>query len=94
MVVRRLVVFFILLVCGLFLAGSVLAADGVVLQRSVIGGGGEPVTDGSLYILNGTVSEPVASAIVVGGSYGLSSGFWWAGGFGGSTVYLPLVIKN
>ncbi|MBN1993530.1 MAG: hypothetical protein JW953_12590 [Anaerolineae bacterium] len=94
MAVRRVVVFFILLVCGLFLVGSVLAADGVVLRRSVVGGGGGPVTDGSLYLLNGTVSEPVAGVVVVGGSYGLSSGFWWAGGFGGTTVYLPLMLKN
>ena len=84
----------ILLVCGLFLVGSVLAANGVVVQRSVVGGGGEPVTDGSLYILNGTVGEPIAGAIAVTGNYGLGSGFWWPHGFSEFEVYLPLVLKN
>jgi hypothetical protein len=91
---RRFVALSILLVCGLFLLGSVLAANGVVVQRSVIGGGGGPVTDGSLYILNGTVSEPIAGAIAVGGNYGLGSGFWWAGEASESEIYLPLVLKN
>jgi hypothetical protein len=91
---RRFVALSILLVCGLFLVGSVLASNGEVVQRSVIGGGGEPVTDGSLYILNGTVGEPIAGAIAVGGNYGLSSGFWWPHGSSESKVYLPLVLKN
>jgi hypothetical protein len=58
------------------------------------------VTDGSLYILNGTVSEPIAGVVAVEGNYGLGSGFWWPlepggpGGPGGFRVYLPLVLKN
>jgi hypothetical protein len=82
----------VLLVCGLFLVGSVLASNGVAIGRSVIGGGGEQVTDGSLYILNGTLGEPVASAIVLEADYGLGSGFWWP--HGEFAIYLPLVLRN
>jgi hypothetical protein len=88
---NRFLVMLILLVCGLFLAGSVLAANGVAIERSVIGGGGERVTDGSLYILNGTLGEPAASALALGTSYGLSSGFW---SLHECKVYLPLVLRN
>jgi hypothetical protein len=89
---KRFIVLPILLACGLFLAGTVLASNGVAIERSVIGGGGEEVTDGSLYILNGTLGEPVASAIVRDTGYGLGSGFWWPGGE--SAIYLPLVLRN
>jgi hypothetical protein len=87
---RRFIVPLILLACVLFLAGSVLASNGVAIERSVIGGGGEEVTDGSLYILVGTLGEPVAS--VRDTDYGLGSGFWWFGGE--SAIYLPLVLRN
>ena len=89
---KRFIVLPILLVCGLFLVGSVLASNGVAIERSVIGGGGEGVTDGSLYILNGTLGEPVASAIVRDTDYGLGSGFWWSGGE--RRVYLPLLLRD
>jgi hypothetical protein len=91
MVKKRFLVLPILLVCGLFLVGSVLASNGVAIGRSVIGGGGEQVTDGSSYILNGTLGEPVASALTLGADYGLGSGFWSPHG---SKVYLPLVLRN
>ncbi len=88
---KRFIVLPILLICGLFLAGGVLASNGVAIERSVIAGGGGEVTDGSLYILNGTVGEPIVSAIAVEGDYGLGSGFWWPREF---RVYLPLVLRN
>jgi hypothetical protein len=89
---KKFIVLLILLVCGLFLAGSVLASNGVAIERSVIGGGGEEVTDGSLYILVGTLGEPVASAIVRDTDYSLGSGFWWSGGE--RRVYLPLLLRD
>jgi hypothetical protein len=88
---RKLVTLLILLACGLSLVGGALAANGMAIERSVIAGGGEPVTDGSLYVLNGTIGEPVAGAIALQAGYGLGSGFWWPPGF---KIYLPLVLRN
>jgi hypothetical protein len=88
---QRLVPLLLLLLCGLFLAGGVGAANGLAVERSVIGGGGERVTDGSLYILQGTLGEPVASGIVLEAGYGLGSGFWWPREF---KVYLPLALRD
>ena len=81
----------LILVCSLALVGVVLATNGEVIERSVFGSGGEPVTDGSLYILNGTLGEPIASDLELGTSYGLSSGFWW---HRYSKIYLPLVMRD
>jgi hypothetical protein len=81
----------LILVCSLALVGGVLASNGVAIERSVLGSGGEQVTDGSLYILNGTLGEPIASDLDLGTSYGLSSGFWWPPEF---KVYLPLVLRG
>jgi hypothetical protein len=89
---RRLVVLIILLICGSYLAGSVWASNGIAIARSVIAGGGEQVTDGSLFILNGTLGEPIVNALTLETDYGLSSGFWWwPGEF---KIYLPLVVKD
>ena len=91
---RKFITLLILLVCGLFLlVGGVLAANGEVIERSVIGGGGEQVTDGSLYTLNGTLGEPVASDLTPATNYGLCSGFW-CGVAGVERVYLPIITKN
>ena len=79
------------LVCSLILAGSVLAANGFAIPRSVIGGGGQQST-GGVYILNGTVGEPIASGLYAGhASLDHSSGFWWSPAF---EVYLPLVVRQ
>lgn len=88
---RKFVTLLILLVCGLSLAGGALASNGMAIGRSVIAGGGEQVTDGSVYVLNGTIGEPVAGAIALQGGYGLGSGFWWSPG---NKIYLPLVMRN
>ena len=77
-------------VCGLALAGSVLASNGFAIPRSVIGGGGQRGTGGG-YILNGTVGEPVAGDLNVGTTYDGSSGFWWPRRH---RAYLPLVLKD
>ena len=81
----------LILVCSLALVGVVLATNGEVIERSVFGSGGEPVTNGSLYILKGTLGEPIASDLELGTSYGLSSGFWW---HRDSNIYRPLVMRD
>jgi hypothetical protein len=92
---RKFLALLIVLVCGLFLVGGVLASNGFAVGRSVIGGGGEEVTDGSLYILNGTLGEPIASDLALGTSYGLCSGFWCEGaGVAGRDVYLPIILRD
>jgi hypothetical protein len=88
---KRLATLLIVLVCSLFLLGSALASNGILIQRYVVSAGGEPVTDGSLFILNGTLGEPIASAIVLETGYGLSSGFWWPREY---KVFLPLVVRD
>ena len=80
----------LILIGGLILAENTLAANGFAIGRNVIGGGGQGATGGG-FILNGTVGEPIASALNVGTSHGLSSGFWWPREF---RIYLPLVLRN
>jgi hypothetical protein len=87
----KIILGLLILVCGLVLAGSALAADGFAIPRSVIGGGGQQSTGGG-YILNSTVGEPIASDLNVGAIHGLSSGFWWPSGE--YAVYLPLVVRD
>ena len=86
----KLIPVVVVLLCGLVLAGSVLAANGFAIPRSVIGGGGQRGTGGG-YILNGTVGEPVAGDLNVGTTYDGSSGFWWPREY---RAYLPLVLKD
>ena len=78
------------LACSLLVAGSVLAANGFTIPRSVIGGGGQQATGGG-YVLHGTVGEPIASGFTQGATYGHSSGFWWPPG---CRIYLPLVLRD
>ena len=88
---KTLILVTAVLVCSLILAGSVLAANGFAIPRSVIGGGGQKLKS-SGYVLNGTVGEPITSGLHEGhASPGYSSGFWWPPAF---EVYLPLVVKE
>ncbi|MFN2270303.1 MAG: hypothetical protein ACK2US_05675 [Anaerolineae bacterium] len=88
---KKAILVSLILVCGLVLAGSALAADGFAIPRSVIGGGGQQSTGGG-YILNGTVGEPIASDLSIEANHGLSSGYWWPPGE--YAVYLPLVVRD
>jgi hypothetical protein len=83
----------LVLVCSLILVGVVLAATSPTIERNVISSGGEQVTDGSQYILNGTIGEPIASDLTFDTTYGLSSGFWAGGGILWYYVNLPIVLK-
>jgi len=76
---------------GLAVVGSVLAANGFTIPRSVIGGGGQEASGGGM-VLNGTLGEPIASDLQVGPAYGLSSGFWQPAQ--ARTIYLPLVLRQ
>jgi len=80
----------LIVVCGLMVAGSVLAANGHAIMREVYGSGGQRVSGGS-YILDGTFGEPIASNVIVETGYGLGSGYWWPPSF---KVYLPVVLKS
>lgn len=86
------------LLTGLILSGRSLAANGLTIQREVIGSAGQVTnTSPDNYILNSTLGETIASNTLIEGSYGLGSGFWAGGGItvtGGRIVYLPVVIKE
>ena len=86
----------LILIGALGLGGSSLAAATPTIERYVFGSaGGELKDDGNLYVLNGTLGEPIAADFVQGSSHGLSSGYWAGGAIvnRGGIVYLPLVVK-
>lgn len=87
---RKMILVLLILIGCLILVGNVLTANDYAIGRSIIGGGGQKATGGD-FILNGTIGEPVASALNVGPAHGLMSGFWWSREF---EVYLPLVMKD
>ena len=88
----------LILACSLALIGSALAADAPAIERSVFGSGGEQSRGGSLYILDGTLGEPIVGGVVPEADYGLGSGYWWprtsGGPSGPRTAYLPAVLRN
>ena len=58
---------------------------------TVDGGGGR--LEGGGYTLDSTVGQADAAPPISGGGYDLQGGFWPAGGEGGYSVYLPLVMR-
>jgi len=69
---------------GYDLTWNTVDAGGVT--RNTASGGG--------YTLSGTAGQPDA-ATWTGGGYTLSGGFWHAAsGAGGTSVYLPIIVKN
>ena len=65
------------------------------LSWSTIDGGGGTSLGGDRFALSGTIGQPEAGKMS-GGVYALQGGFWLrtaAPGVGGSTVYLPLVLR-
>ena len=83
------------LLCGLLLAGIVLAAgaQSYAISCWTVGGGGATLFSTSeSYALGSTIGQPGAGAMS-GGGYTLASGFW-----GGVTTqyrtYLPLVVRQ
>jgi hypothetical protein len=80
------------LMAALLVAGLGLAA-GETVGRYVLAGGGQRVSDGSQFVLVGTLGEPVAGAAVFAGNLGLGSGYW-AGAGGAHRIYLPVVSRQ
>lgn len=63
-----------LLLSTVLLAGAVHATD-VSVSWFTIGGGGGTST-GGVYSVSGTIGQPDAGAVMTGGSYSLTGGFW------------------
>ena len=72
---------------------------GYDLTWNTIDNGGVTFAGNGGYSLNGTAGQPDA-ATWSGGGYTLIGGFWHAAGVsgttpgGGSTIYLPVILKN
>ena len=82
-----------LLVAAILGASAALAqtGGGYDLTWSTIDGGGGS-SAGSGYQLTGTLGQPDAGAMLSGGAYSLSGGFW-GGVSASSQVHLPLVRR-
>jgi hypothetical protein len=81
------------LLCGLLLAGAVLAApDAHSVDRWVIGGGGGRLGDFPLS-LQGTIGQPAVGIVTSGPNdvNDVGSGFWFEVG---GRAYLPLVVRE
>lgn len=81
----------VVVLLGLLLAASTLAAGAPAVDRWVIAGGGGHVEAGS-YALDGTIGQAVAGSASAG-TYDLCSGFWCNVG-GEWRLHLPLVLRN
>ena len=86
------VVLLIILLCGLLLAGTVLAMGSAnfAIDWDVIGGGGGRSTSAN-FALNGTVGQAV-TGYTSSANFALCSGYWCGGG--GYRIFLPLVVRN
>ncbi len=74
---------------GLRVAGSVFTPS---IDRWVVSAGGATSTGGS-YSLSGTAGQVEAGSALAGGSYQLTSGFWYVTGQS-IKIYLPLVLRE
>ena len=80
----------LIVVALLLLSGTVLAADGIEITRSVIGGGGGHSVSGR-YTLDATIGQTVVGTFDAA-SYELCAGFWC--GLGEYRVYLPVIRRG
>jgi hypothetical protein len=98
---RKLIILLVFMLFCLTVASVILAAPGsssggyTISWWSVDGGGG--TSQGGQFALSGTAGQPDA-AVMSGGSYTLSSGFWngrinGISGELGTTLYLPLIVR-
>ncbi len=84
------------LIFALILLGNSLASPSIIMPRQLMGSVGETVSDkAQLYILNGSLGEPIAAEVTLGTDYRLGSGYWAGGGIvaNDTTIYLPVIIK-
>jgi hypothetical protein len=80
----------LIVVALLLLSGTVLAAGGIEINRSVIGGGGGHSVSGR-YTIDATIGQAVAGTFEAA-SYELCAGFWC--GLGEYHVYLPVIRRG
>jgi hypothetical protein len=81
----------LLLVLILITSNAAAAGPPDAILRHVIASGGQRVAADTL-ILNGTIGEPAAGPLTIGGDYKAAYGYWWV--MARSTrLYLPVVKK-
>jgi hypothetical protein len=80
----------LIVVALLLLSGTVLAAGGIEITRSVIGGGGGHSATGR-YAIDATIGQAVVGTFDAA-SYELCAGFWC--GLGEYRVYLPVIRRG
>ncbi len=88
----------ILVLITLLLLPSITSAQSgspYMLTWSTIDGGGGMGQTGSLsYTLGGTLGQPDAGPVLVGGGYALIGGFWVSSMVTEQYIYLPLVLRE
>jgi hypothetical protein len=86
----------LILLAFLLLASTALAADSYNLSWWTADSGGGTSSGGS-YTLSGTIGQPDAGVVAIGGGYTLAGGFWHGGEAAAPPeemrIYLPVVIK-
>lgn len=94
---HTIVILIVMLVCGLALASSVLAASPVqnyAISWWTIANGGAMFSAGGDYTLGATIGQPNVGTMS-GGNYLVSGGFWQQSLTGGPQhyIYLPLILR-
>jgi hypothetical protein len=87
---KRLTFLLIVLLCVSLPVGNVTARVLQTIDWSVIGGGGGHAESG-IYILDGTIGQPVIG-VASASPYEVCSGFW-CGVSDAGPLYLPLILR-
>ncbi len=89
----RTVLLVTILTLVLGIAAVQAQSGGYDLNWWTIDGGGGTVNAGD-YLLNSTVGQPDANAVLTGGGYTLTGGFWSGSAMPHRSLYLPLVTRS
>jgi hypothetical protein len=90
---KPLLLLALVLLALLLVSAIAVAQSGILLDRSVIAGGGGGLVNGR-YSLTGTIGQALAGHPLHTGAYELSAGFWQTGAAGVFyQLYLPMVIR-
>jgi hypothetical protein len=90
---KNLYLFAVLAVCLLLALGGVRAArsaPALSIDRWVVATGGGTSASGS-FSLSGTAGQVEAGSALTGGSFRLTSGFWFAGW---NSLFMPLILRE